>query len=153
MISIHGRTRSMMYNGTPYYDQIAQAKSAVSIPVIANGGITTTEDADLMIERTGADGVMLARGAFEDPFLISRLTGHSAVMDKYQMILRQIELTAASYDETFTIAYIRRLAAYCMKKRPGTKQYKQMLYQCGSIDDLITVAGKIFDNQEDPETL
>ena len=49
MITIHGRTRDMMYNGTPYYDQIEQAKSAVQIPVIANGGIFSVEDAEKMM--------------------------------------------------------------------------------------------------------
>lgn len=151
LISIHGRTRSMMYSGTPFYDQIAQAKSAVSIPVIANGGITTAADADLMMDRTGADGVMLARGAFEDPLLFSTLTGQPVTRDKYQIIMDQIALTAAHYDETFTIQYIRRIAAYCMKKRPGTKRYKQLLYQCGSLDDLKQITKKIFSNQEDPD--
>ena len=65
MITIHGRSRSMMYDGTPYYEEIARSKAAVSIPVIANGGINSAEDAELMMERTGADGIMIARYALE----------------------------------------------------------------------------------------
>ena len=148
LISIHGRSRNMMYSGTPYYEQIAQAKSAVSIPVIANGGIMTAGDADTMLEQTGADGVMLARGAFENPFLFSSLAGRVINKTKYQIIMEQIELTRTYYDETFTISYIRKLASYCMKKLRGTKVYKQQLYQCGDIEDLKLVIGKIFEKQE-----
>ena len=60
LITIHGRTREGMYSGPVHYDQIAKAKEVVKIPVIANGGIFSVEDARLMIERTGADGVALA---------------------------------------------------------------------------------------------
>lgn len=148
LISIHGRSRSMMYHGTPYYDQIAQAKSAVAIPVIANGGISTAADADFMMGQTGADGVMLARGALENPFLFSELTGRPVTKSKYRIIMEQIELTRTYYDETFTLLYIRKLAAYCMKKLPGTKQYKQPLFQCGSIDELKELVTNIFLNQE-----
>ena len=149
LISIHGRSRSMMYQGTPYYDQIAGAKAAVSIPVIANGGIHTAADAEEMMDRTGADGIMLARGAFENPFLFSTLSGCPAGKSKYRIIMEQIELTRSCYDETFTLLYIRKLASYCMKKIPGTKRYKQELYQCGDIEDLAAVITKIFDNQEE----
>jgi len=147
MITIHGRTRSMMYEGTPYYDQIAQAKQAVSIPVIANGGIHSVHDAKIMLERTGADGVMLARGAFENPFLFSELSGKPITKDKYQIITEQIELTGTYYDETFTLLYMKKLISYCMKKLKGTKQYKQRLYQCGSIEDLKYLSEKIFKDQ------
>ena len=151
LVSIHGRTRSMMYNGVPYYEQIAQAKSAVSIPVIANGGIMSAADADRMLEQTGADGVMLARGAFENPFLFSSLAGRAINKTKYQIIMEQIELTGTCYDETFTLSYIRKLASYCMKKMRGTKTYKQQLYQCGDVEDLKVIIGKIFGNQEATE--
>jgi len=144
MISIHGRSRSMMYDGVPYYDQIEQAKSAVSIPVIANGGIFSDEDAERMMNETGADGVMIGRYGLQDPFLFSRLTGKKLPEDKYRLVLDQLELTAGCYDETFTLAYIRKLASYCMKKKSGTKQYKQQLYQCGNLAEMRELIKKIF---------
>lgn len=144
MISIHGRSRSMMYDGVPYYDQIEQAKSAVSIPVIANGGIFSDEDAERMMNETGADGVMIGRYGLQDPFLFSRLTGKKLPEDKYRLVLDQLELTASCYDETFTLTYIRKLASYCMKKKSGTKQYKQQLYQCGNLAEMRELIKKIF---------
>lgn len=144
MITIHGRTRNMMYEGTPYYDQIEQAKSVVSIPVIANGGIFSIQDAEAMMHLTGADGIMIARYALENPFIFSELTQKKITKTKYQILMEQLDLTSRYYDETFTISYLKKLSAYCMKKRIGTKQYKSKLYQCGNIPELKDIIKKIF---------
>ena len=144
MITVHGRSRNMMYDGTPCYKEIAHAKAAVSIPVIANGGIYSVEDAEEMMERTGADGIMLARYALENPFIFSELTGKKCSKTTLQIMLEQIELTSRYYDETFTLAYIRKLASYGMKKRKGTKRYKERLYKSGRIEELKEVVTLIF---------
>ena len=144
MITIHGRSRSMMYDGECCYDEIAQAKAAVSISVIANGGIFSGKDAEIMMERTGADGVMIARYGLENPFIFSQLTGKSIHKTTLQILLEQMDLTSSCYDETFTMAYIRKLASYGMKKRKGTKKYKERLYQTGSLDELREVITLIF---------
>ncbi|MCI9295936.1 MAG: tRNA-dihydrouridine synthase family protein [Lachnospiraceae bacterium] len=144
MITIHGRSRSMMYDGDCCYEEIARAKAAVSIPVIANGGIFSAEEADRMMERTGADGVMIARYALENPFIFSELTGKYAGKSTLQLILEQMELTLTYYDETFTMAYIRKLASYGMKKRKGTKKYKEQLYRSGSMKELREIIIRIF---------
>lgn len=144
LITIHGRSRSMMYDGECCYDEIAQAKAAVSIPVIANGGIFSAKDADTMMERTGADGVMIARYALENPFIFSELTGKTIEKNTLQLLMEQLKLTAQYYDETFTLAYIRKLASYAMKKKKGTKKYKERLFQCGSLEELQGLLVQIF---------
>ncbi len=147
LITIHGRSRSMMYDGAPYYREIANAKAAVRIPVIANGGIFSAADAERMMERTGADGVMPARYGLEHPFIFSELTGKPCGKTAYQIVSEQLELTSRHYDETFTLAYMRKLAAYMMKKRRGTKRYKERLYRSGSIEELKEVLTLIFSEQ------
>lgn len=144
MITIHGRSRNMMYEGVPYYDQIEQAKSSVSIPVIANGGIFSDEDAEKVMESTGADGVMIARYALENPFVFSTLTKKEVKKDFYQMLLAQIDLTSNHYDETFTLGYIKKMAAYSMKRKKGKKQYKNPLYQCGNLEEIKEIIKTIF---------
>ncbi len=74
-ITIHGRTKQGMYSGEVFYEQIEKAKAAVKIPVFANGGIFTAADADYMMQRTGADGIALARGALFNPLLVSDVCG------------------------------------------------------------------------------
>lgn len=144
MITVHGRSRNMMYDGTPYFDQIEQAKSVVRIPVIANGGIFCATDAENMMKSTGADGVMIARYALENPFIFSELTNKEIKKSKYTIISEQIELTSRYFDETYTISYIKKLTSYCMKKLKGTKQYKIDLHRCGNIKELEFVIEKIF---------
>lgn len=144
MITIHGRSRSMMYDGTPVYREIEQAKAAVGIPVIANGGIFSAEDADRMMERTGADGVMIARYGLEHPFIFSELTGKPCRKTAYELLTEQMELCGRYYDETFTLSYIKKLSAYMMKKRKGTKRYKERLHRSGSPEELQEMLRLIF---------
>lgn len=144
MITIHGRSRSMMYEGEPHREEIAHAKAAVSIPVIANGGIFSVEDAARMIECTGADGIMVARYGLENPFIFSELTGKKCGKTAFQILTEQMELTAQYYDETFVLSYMKKLASYMMKKRKGTKRYKEQLFRSGSLEELREVIALIF---------
>lgn len=148
MITIHGRSRSMMYAGKPYFDQIQLAKMAVSIPVLANGGISSVEDAQEMLERTGADGVMIGRYALENPFIFSRLTGRPITKGRYTILREQMQLVSRHYDETFALTYLKSLAAYLMKKQAGTKAYKQRMYQCGNLEELDQVLWAAFGEEE-----
>lgn len=151
MITVHGRTRDMMYSGEPLYDRIAEAKSAVSIPVIANGGIFSEEDAAKMMRRTNADGIMLARYGFENPLIFSELSGIKPRQSKYELLLEQIELTQKYFDELFLLTYIKKLTSYFMKKKRDTKQFKQELFRCGSAAELKRVIEKIFWDSKEPE--
>ena len=71
-IAVHGRTRAQFYSGKADWDIIRQVKEAVKIPVIGNGDIFTPEDAKRMLEETGCDGLMIARGAKGNPWIFSR---------------------------------------------------------------------------------
>lgn len=144
MITVHGRTRNMMYEGEPLYDYIKLAKSVVNIPVFANGGIDSAEKAREMMDKTGADGVMLARYGFENPLIFSELTGSNITVSKRDLIMEQIDITEECFDELYVLTYIKKLASYFMKKLPGTKQYKMSLYKCGSVSELRKICGEIF---------
>ncbi len=72
-LAVHGRTRACMYRGDAEYDTIRTIKQAVSIPVIANGDITTPEKARFVLDYTGADGVMIGRGAQGNPWIFKEI--------------------------------------------------------------------------------
>ncbi len=144
MLTVHGRTRDMMYDGEPMYDYIALAKQSVGIPVFANGGIDSKEKAFETMEKTGADGVMLARYGFENPLIFAELTGTECHDTKRSLILEQLDLAQECFEEFDVLTYIKKLASYFMKKLPGTKQYKLDLYKCGSCAELRKILEEIF---------
>lgn len=145
MITVHGRTRDMMYDGDPLYEYIKIAKQSVNIPVFANGGITSGALAEAMLEKTGADGIMLARYGFENPLIFSELTNKEITDTKYSLLMEQLDIAKDCFDELYVLSYIKKLSSYFMKKLPGTKQYKAALFKCGNISELKLILGGIFD--------
>jgi tRNA-dihydrouridine synthase B len=81
-LAIHGRTRACMFNGEAEYDTIAAIKQAVSIPIIANGDITTPEKAKWVLARTGADAIMIGRAAQGRPWIFREIM-HYLTFDEH----------------------------------------------------------------------
>jgi tRNA-dihydrouridine synthase B len=78
MLAIHGRTRACMFEGEAEYDTIAEVKSRLRIPVIANGDVATPEQAKRVLRRTGADGIMIGRAAQGRPWIFRHITHYLA---------------------------------------------------------------------------
>lgn len=148
MITVHGRTRNMMYDGEPVYEYIAEAKRSVNIPVIANGGIHSEEDALRMMDNTGADGVMIARFGLEDPMIFAELTGKVTKETRLSLIMGQADMAEKCFDELSAMEHIKKIASYFMKRLPGTKSLKQEMYSCGNLLQLREILVRIFGETE-----
>lgn len=135
MVTIHGRTRDKIYAGEVDFDQIAAAKSAVGIPVIANGGVFSRADADNLMDNTGADGVALARGAMYNPFLFAEITENGAV-DKKAVILKQLVDTFANFDQRFATVYMRKMIAFYIKGTPNATAIKLKLFKAQNLEEI-----------------
>ncbi len=141
MITIHGRTRDKMYAGPVDIEQIALAKQAVKIPVIANGGVFTKEDAQSLLTSTGSDGVMIARGAMYNPWVFADIL--EKAYDKKKDILKQIDDTKALFGERFACVFMRKMAAFYLKGMPNSLEIKKQLYCCPATDDVKKIVEKI----------
>ena len=128
MITVHGRTRDKIYAGDPNYDEIAKAKKVATVPLIANGGIFTKLDAEVMMDRTGADGVMIARGALERPWIFAELLNKDVKIDKKELINGHIDrLLTRLDDKTVAVTFRKQLCLY-IKGEHNSAELKQKLF-------------------------
>lgn len=145
MITVHGRPRNAYYAGEVFTSEIARAKNAVSIPVIANGGVFTADDADALIERTGADGVMVARGALYNPFIFSKICGKTQVIGFKELIYRHVDGLKLIHPDRWIAHNMRKQIACYLKGVHGGKQAKIKLLSCETTDELKAVVAEVFD--------
>ena len=128
LITVHGRTRDKIYAGEPNYAEIEKAKNTASVPIIANGGIFCKEDAFNMMEKTGADGVMIARGALERPWLFAEILGNDIKVCKKALINEHIDRLLTRYDDkTVSIIFRKQLCLY-IKGEKNSAELKQKLF-------------------------
>lgn len=142
MITIHGRTRDKIYSGGVNFDEIRKAKLAVNIPVIANGGVFGADDAENLLENTGADGVMIARGAMYDPFLFATVAGID-IGNKKELIKWQIDKTYRYYGDRFATVFMRKMLGFYMKGSKNATAARLKLLSCSNREELLSVFSEL----------
>lgn len=151
-IAVHGRTRAQQYSGTADWDAIAAVKQAVSIPVIANGDVAEPQDAVRILKHTGADGVMIGRGALGDPWIFARAgalleTGVCPPLppfsERIDTAVRQIELAAADKGERVALLEARRHVNWYLKGESGLKMFKTRICALTRLDELYEIADEL----------
>ena len=143
LITVHGRTKDKIYAGEVHYREIAAAKRAVQIPVIANGGVFSNADAETLQAETGADGVMVARASLFQPQIFCELTGKPNE-SKLAMFEKQLKWTRQVCDERFTTVFMRKMAAFYVKGERGASAYKEKLFQAQSSEEVLALAKEIW---------
>ena len=143
LITIHGRTKDKIYAGDVNFEEIAKAKQAVKIPVIANGGVFSNEDAERLLRETGADGVMVARASLFNPQIFCQLTGEPTE-NKGEMFKKQLEWTRQVCDERFTTVFMRKMCAFYVKGIKGAAVFKDKLFQAQTPDEVLAIAEQIW---------
>ena len=113
------------------------------IPVIANGGIWNKKDAEKMFDRTGADGVMIARAAMYRPQTFCDILGTPPPLTS-EFFFTQLEETRDLYGERFACVFMRKMAAFYIKGMPGSIPYKRRLFEAQTTEDVAQLAREIF---------
>ena len=144
-VAVHGRTREQYYSGKADWDIIRRVKEAVSIPVIGNGDIFTPEDAKRMVEETGCDGLMIARGAKGNPWLFSRInhyldTGEllppPSKEEVKAMILRHCRLQIEFKGEYTAMREMRKHVAWYTAGYPHSSALRNDINQVSTLEEL-----------------
>lgn len=123
-IAVHGRTRVGKFKSAVDYDAIKEIKNAVSIPVIANGDIDTYEKAKWVLEYTGADGVMIGRGAVGAPWIFHQLRTGSSHIDqsvKHEIIMEHYDKMIEFYGDHGAVMFRKHTHTYCKGFRGASK--------------------------------
>lgn len=152
-ITVHGRTRSQMYDGHADWEHIKRVKEAVSIPVIGNGDVRSADDFEQMMAQTGCDGVMIGRGIIGDPFLLQacadRYTGQSHAFSPEQRVrlcLEHASYLADQKGEHTAIREMRGLASWYLKGLPGSRKYKERFSRMETMGELEDILQDFSDN-------
>lgn len=144
-VAVHGRTREQYYSGKADWDIIRQVKDAVKIPVIGNGDIFTPQDAKRMLEETGCDGIMVARGAKGNPWIFRRInhyldTGEllpePSIEEIQAMILRHGHMLAEYKGENTAMREMRGHVAWYTKGMPHSAALRNEINQVETLDGL-----------------
>ena len=134
LLAIHGRTRACGFGGQAEYDTIAEVKSRVSIPVIANGDIETPQEARAVLARTGADGLMIGRAAFGRPWLFREIahflaTGAQlappAPAEIEAVVREHLDGLYALYGEAQGLRVARKHLGWYTRQLPGGERFRQ----------------------------
>merc|ERR1711964_324673 len=116
-LAVHGRHREQRYTGEAEYDTIAEVKSHLAIPVIANGDITSPEKAAYVLRYTGADAVMIGRGAQGNPWIFQQITHYlthgerlapPSLTERCQILLEHLQALHAFYGDTMGVRIARK---------------------------------------------
>jgi tRNA-dihydrouridine synthase B len=149
MITVHGRTRSQLYSGVADWDMIAKVKQQLSVPVIANGDIVSTETALRCAKWTGADGLMIGRATFGDPWIFAQVSAalkgqpvpeRPCLAERVDVALRQFELALEDKGEHITCLEARKHFAWYLRGVSHSSYYKTQISSISSMEDIHRIA-------------
>lgn len=153
-LAIHGRTRACGYRGDAEYDTIAAIKSAIRIPVIANGDISTPEKAKYVLDYTGADAVMIGRAAQGRPWIFREIdyflqTGRHLpapdVAEVKHILMTHMQNLYEFYGEYTGVLMARKHISWYSKGHPGSSAFRNAVNKVTSIDEQLRAATDYFD--------
>lgn len=154
-VAVHGRTREQYYTGHADWNIIRQVKEAVNIPVIGNGDVDSPEKAELMMQMTGCDGVMIGRAAQGNPWIFrevlhyletGELMDRPTEAEKKEVILRHAKLLMEHKGEYTAVREMRKHLSWYTVGLYNSARFRQSINAMESMEELIKSVDEIFPN-------
>lgn len=149
LVTVHGRTRSMLYTGVADWDMIRKVKEQLSIPVIANGDIVDAASALKCRNWTGADGLMIGRASFGDPWIFAQvqaaLSGNPVperppLRERVETALKQFRLAYEDKGEHIACLEARKHFAWYLRGVAHSNYYKAQISNISKMEDIENIA-------------
>src|SRR2546423_1919207 len=144
-IALHGRTKEQGYKGLANWDLVREIKEAVSVPVSGSGDVVTPAQAFARWRETGCDGVLIGRGAMQNPWIFRQIEDISAgrtpfeptLADKRAVLLEYFDLLRADMPEFAAIGRMKQLAGQFTKGLPGGARFRQVIYHSHEVAEVL----------------
>ena len=151
-IAVHGRTRSGKYKAPVDYDAIKEIKEAISIPVIANGDITTPQKAKWVLEYTGADGLMIGRGAVGKPWIFQLMKNHIFGTGEIEItphliqevVLEHFDQMVEYYGEYGAVMFRKHLHTYSKIGYQGASEFRNLVNRVSDTKEIREIIEEFF---------
>lgn len=154
-LAVHGRTRACMFNGEAEYDTIAAIKTAVNIPVVANGDINTPEKAQEVLQKTGADAIMIGRAAQGRPWIFREIMHYlrqgeyypaPSITTIHDIMMNHMKNLYAFYGEERGVLVARKHVSWYSKGQRSGAAFRHQFNQITSAQEQLRAAEQFFAN-------